>query len=68
MKKSPQYNQRTELKQWKSDVEEICIPQDLKTGPIAAQLYLKMVGSMLERIPLKQQYLKVIKLGSYMKQ
>ena len=32
MKKSPQYNQQTEPKQCKSEVEEICIYQNLESG------------------------------------
>ena len=35
MNKSPQYIQQTEPKHCKSDVEEICIHQNLETGPIA---------------------------------
>ena len=43
MNKSPQYNQQTEPKQCKSEVEEICIHQNLETGLIAATiLYLKI--------------------------
>ena len=32
MNKSPQYNQQTEPKQCKSEVEEICIYQNLESG------------------------------------
>ena len=32
MNKSPQYNQQTDPKQWKSEVEEICIYQSLESG------------------------------------
>ena len=38
MNKSPQYNQQTEPKQCKSEVEEIFIQQNLGTGPIAATI------------------------------
>ena len=38
MNKSPQYNQQTKLKQYKSEVEEMHIHQNLKTGPIAANI------------------------------
>ena len=38
MNKSPQYYQQTELKQCKSEVEEMRIHQNLKTGPIAANI------------------------------
>ena len=38
MNKSPQYNQQTEPKQCKSEVEEICIHQNLETGPVAATI------------------------------
>ena len=31
MNKSPQYNQQTEQKQYKSEVEEICIYQNLES-------------------------------------
>ena len=37
--KSPQYNQQTEPKQCKSEVEEIFIQQNLGTGPIAATIF-----------------------------
>ena len=36
MNKSPQYNQLTESKQSKSEVEEICIYQNLKVAVTAA--------------------------------
>ena len=68
MYKSPQDNQLTELKQCKSEVEEIFSP---KPGNWLSQhLYLKkeMLGTMLGRIPLKKLCLKVVKLGSCMKQ
>ena len=39
MKKSSQYNQHTEKKQCKSEVEEICIHQNLESGPIAAAIF-----------------------------
>ena len=38
MKKSPQYNQQTEPKQCKSEIEEICVHQNLETGPISATI------------------------------
>ena len=40
MNKSPQYNQQTELKQCKSEVEKIiCIHQRLETGVITASTF-----------------------------
>ena len=45
MNKSLQYNQQTEPKQCKSEVEEICIHQNLEIGH-------RTSVSMLERIPL----------------
>ena len=33
MSKSPQYNQQTGPKECKSEVEEVCIHQNLETGP-----------------------------------
>ena len=48
MNKSPQYNQQTEPKQCKSEVEEICIHQNLETCPIA-ELYLKINGRFRAR-------------------
>ena len=55
MNKSPQYNQQTEQKQCKFEVEEICIHQNLETGPIAATVSEnKVASSMLERMPLKE--------------
>ena len=36
--KSPEYNQHTEPKQCKSEVEEICIHQNLETGSIVATI------------------------------
>ena len=35
---SPQYNQQTEPKQCKSEVEEICIHLNQETGPIATTI------------------------------
>ena len=51
MSKSPQYNQQTEPKQWKSEVEEICIYQNLKSGYRSIYIRKQIVGSMLERNP-----------------
>ena len=42
MNTSPQYNQQTKPKQCKSEVKEICIHQNLETGPIAATIYVKV--------------------------
>ena len=42
MNTSPQYNQQTKPKQCKSEVKEICIHQNLETGPIAATIYVKI--------------------------
>ena len=55
----PHYNQQTEPKQCKSEVEEICVYPNLESGyhSIGA-LYLKMLVSMIRKNP-KQQYLKV---------
>ena len=73
MNKSSQYNQQTEPKQCKSQVEEIRIHQNLETGHynIWKQIQENRGGSMLlERISLKKLYiyLKVGKSGSFMKQ
>ena len=38
MNKSPQYNQQTEPKQCKSEIEEICIHQNPETGLIVATI------------------------------
>ena len=51
MSKSPQYNQQTEPKQWKSEVEEICICQNLKSGRHSIYIRKQIVGSILERNP-----------------
>ena len=54
MNKSPQYNQQTEPKQCKSEAEEVAIHQILETGHRNFYILKKIVGSVLERIPLKQ--------------
>ena len=60
MNKSHQYNQQTEPKQCKSEVEEMCIYQNLESGCHNICFLKKyLLGFMLEGIPLKQQYLKV---------
>ena len=46
-------------------VEEICIHQNKEIGNRCIYILNNIVGSMLEGIPLKQQYLKVVKLESY---
>ena len=46
-------------------VEEMCIHQNLQTGNRSIYILKLMLGSMLKRIPLKQQYQIVVKLGSY---
>ena len=40
MNKSPQHNQQTEAEQCKSEVEEICILQNLETGPANHSSYI----------------------------
>ena len=61
MNKSHQYNQQTEPNQYKSEVEEMCIYQNLESGCHSICFWKKyFVSSMLERIPLKQQNLKIV--------
>ena len=59
MNKSPQYNQQTEPKQCKSEVEEIFIYQNLESGRYQ-HLYLKINSGFHARKNPKQQYLKVV--------
>ena len=59
MNKSPQYNQQTEPKQCKSEVEEICIQQNLESGR-HQHLYLKINSGLHARKNPKQQYMKVV--------
>ena len=59
MNKSPQYNQQTKPKQCKSEVEEISIYQNLESG-CHSIIWKWIVGSMLERIPSNNTYLKVV--------
>ena len=54
-----QYNQQTEPKQHKSEVEEICIYQNLESG-CHQHLYLKINSEVHARKNPKQQYLKVV--------
>ena len=54
-----QYNQQTEPKQHKSEVEEICIYQNLESG-CHQHLYLKINSEIHARKNPKQQYLKVV--------
>ena len=58
MNKSPQYNQQTEPKQCKSEVEETCIYKNLESGRYTASI------SVNRWIPcqneLKQQYMRVV--------
>ena len=42
--------------------------QNLETGHHRIYIWKQIVSPILERIPLKKLYLKVVKLGSYMKQ
>ena len=58
MNKSSQYNQQTEPKQCKSEVEEIRMYQNLESGR-HQHLYLKINGGFDARKNPKQQYLKV---------
>ena len=46
-------------------VEEMCIHQNLQIGNRRIYILKLMLGSMLKRIPLKQQYLIVVKVGGY---
>ena len=56
MNKSPQYNQQS-----KSEVEEICIYQNMESGRPSQHLYLKInSGGVHTRKNPKQQYLKVV--------
>ena len=47
MKKSPQYNQQSKY----SDVEEICIYQNMESGRHSVDIWKQIVGYMPERIP-----------------
>ena len=40
MNKSPQYSQQTEIKQCKSEIEEIFIYQNLESGRHTASVYI----------------------------
>ena len=53
MNKSPQYNQQS-----KSEVEEICIYQNMKSDRHSIYIWKYIVGSMPKNP--KQQYLKVV--------
>ena len=74
MNKSPEYNQHTEPKQCKSEDEEICsYSPNLETGTTPQHLhtYLKINSGFHARgnpSEVKKLYLKVVKLGSHMKQ
>ena len=54
-RKSTQYNQQTESKQSKSDVQEICIYQNRESGHYTQHLYLKINGGFHARKNPKQQ-------------
>ena len=56
MNKSPQYNQQN-----KSEVEEICIYQNMESG--CHSIYLKIDSGFHARKNPKQQYLKVVILS-----
>ena len=60
MNKSPQYNQQTEPKQRKPEVDEICIYQNLGSGHHNIYIYLKMKSGFHVRKNPKQQYQKVV--------
>ena len=62
MNKSPQYNQQTDPKQCKSEIEENCIMNLPKPGkwPSLQHLYLKINSGFHAKKNLKQQYLKVV--------
>ena len=62
MNKSPQYNQQTDPKQCKSEIEENCIMNLPKPGkwPSPQHLYLKINSGFHAKKNLKQQYLKVV--------
>ena len=55
MNKSPQYNQQTEPKQCKSEVEEICIYQNLETRGCYS-IYLRIDSGFHARKNPNQQY------------
>ena len=55
MNKSPQYNQHS-----KSEVEEICIYQNMESGCHSIYIGLKINSGFHARKYLKQQYLKVV--------
>ena len=55
MKKSPQYNQQS-----KSEVEEICIYQNMESGRDSIYSYLKINSGIHARKNPKQRYLKVV--------
>ena len=59
MSNSSHYNQQTEVKevkQCKSEVEEMCIHQNLESGYHIIYIWKQILGSMLERISLKKLY------------
>ena len=58
MNKSPQYNQQS-----KSEVEEICIYQNMESGRHSIQLYLKINSEFHTRKNPKQQDLNAITLS-----
>ena len=55
MNKNPQYNQQS-----KSEVEEICIYQNMESGSLSIYLYLKTNSGFHARKNPKQKYLKVV--------
>ena len=60
MSKSPQYNQKRESKQCKSEIEEICIYLNLESGCHSIKVYLKINSGFHARKNPKEQYLKVV--------
>ena len=63
MNKSFQYNQQTGAKQCNSEVEEICIYQNLESGCHSIFIYLKINSGFHARKNPKQKYLKVVTLS-----
>ena len=61
MSRSHQYNQKTEPKHCKSEVEEICVYQNLEWKvAVTASVYLKINSGFHARKNPKEQYLKVV--------
>ena len=58
MNKNPHYNQQTGAASLK--LRKYVFTKNLETDHHSIYIWKEIVGSMLERIPLKQHYLKVV--------